>query len=825
LRYRKGLHNVSISIQKFPQRIRLNHLLEGSLPLLVCCQIALTAAALPPLETDHASNLTGGKSLDATDTIKDQWIGTRPRILMTPERVERLRRLIDQKNAVQVAWRDLLANADRLLKEEFIAKSFAEGGSGQHGNYGRPSSQAVQMASTLSLAFHVTGNSKYAHKLKQMLFHYSSLARWAGDAHHDPPWHSELNTARFCYAYAIGYDSLHAYLSEQERQQVREAMIRLGILPTLNDWILPRQRIHALDSMGHNWWSVCVSMAGLAALSLLGDDARATAWVARIDRAFPEWFYYSGNVLQNKSPNFDRAGAFYESVSYANYALSEYLLFQLAWRDTFPKINPTPIPLIENTGDFFVHTSYPSSSGLLSVNFGDSKLRSTGARTVQLLLANGYDSSSYRWYLNQCELTVEDPLQLLLGEVFSEHVGQHPANTAVCYNDIGWSVLRSSWKKDATLLAVKSGFTWNHAHPDAGSFLLFQAGSPAIIDSGRCSYSRPEYTRYFRQSVAHNVVLFNGEAQNPEACARGDRGVVTPGSIPRMIDAAGIKYVFADATGPTAWKFSRNYRHFLWLDGVILVIDDVRAHETGLFEWLLHYEGQATVEDRRIRLVNGASCRVDVLSLYPENVDMIEKSGLKDGDPDAATPFLALQYPQETQHCKFITAIIPRDDDSEAAPSVSCQQGDDAIHVQIERAGQMTDVYLNLRADGRKMHRNSCHIIDGWETDAYLFATTRPVDADSSDPTAITRYFVACGSYLRKGEFVAVDSLSKVFLAFTNGQPVMQVGLEGQPIMNVSMCSRDEPESVIVNGQTIPVHYDHSRRSITLSSHLNSDSM
>ena len=26
---------------------------------------------------------------------------------------------------------------------------------------------------------------------------------------------------------------------------------------------------------------------------------------------------------------------------------------------------------------------------------------------------------------------------------------------------------------DATLVAIKSGFTWNHAHADAGSFVLF----------------------------------------------------------------------------------------------------------------------------------------------------------------------------------------------------------------------------------------------------------------------------------------------------------------------------------------------------------------
>ena len=81
----------------------------------------------------------------------------------------------------------------------------------------------------------------------------------------------------------------------------------------MNDWVLSEERIHALDSMGHNWWSVCVAMAGLAAVSLLDDVPEAAGWVERVTESFPEWFGYQGNILQNKSPNFDGGGAFYES--------------------------------------------------------------------------------------------------------------------------------------------------------------------------------------------------------------------------------------------------------------------------------------------------------------------------------------------------------------------------------------------------------------------------------------------------------------------------------------------------------------------------------
>ena len=278
----------------------------------------------------------------------------------------------------------------------------------------------------------------------------------------------------------------------------------------------------------------------------------------------------------------------------------------------------------------------------MSVNFGDSSLRATGARAVQLLLANGIGGLGVHWYLNRTDRGLgRSGWGLVLDKVDPGMVSPGEMPTSMIYPDIGWAMLRSSWEDDATLLAVKSGFTWNHAHPDAGSFILFHGGKPLMIDSGNCSYSRREYTSYYRQSQAHNVITIDGQAQNPEDCARGDRGVVTPGRVRHLLDNAGVKYVLADATGPTAWKFSRNYRHFLWLDGVILVVDDVRAHEPGQLEWLLHYAGEARAQGNQLHLSNGEHSQALVQWLHPEPARLIEKVGLKDHDPDTEVPYLA----------------------------------------------------------------------------------------------------------------------------------------------------------------------------------------
>ena len=739
-----------------------------------------------------------------------------PYLYYTRERLQALRQRIENNPVVGKAWADLLKRADRLVSDNLVSREYAESGEGQHGNYGRPSRQMSQMGATLGLAYRMTAEPKYAAKLRQAMLHYAGLRRWAGDAKRDPPWHSELNTARFCFGYGIGFDSIRGTLSTEDRHTIVRAMKDKGIRPTLDDWVLGPRRIHALDSMGHNWWSVCVAMAGVASMSILDDEPRAETWVTEVRDAFPEFFAYQGNVLQNKSPNFDAAGAFYESVSYANYALSEYLLFQLAYTNIFPERKLPEIPMLNSVGDFFINTAYPTSETLLSVNFGDSNLNASGAETLRWLLANGIERPSYHWYITRRDTGLNEPLGLVYNQVQPCHAPPADLPHTCLYQDIGWAMLRSSWQDNAILLAVKSGYTWNHAHPDAGSFILFHGGKPLIIDSGNCSYSRREYTSYYRHSRAHNVILHDGQAQLPEDCGHGDRGVVHPGQVCHLMDLAGIKYVLADATGPTAWKFSRNYRHFLWVDDVILIIDDVRTHEPGQLEWLLHFGGQAREQNSSIYLANGPDARAIVQPLFPKDLSILRKKGLKDHDPDTEVEYLALLPDKTGRDMKFITAIMPLKTKQEK-PGVKLilLEGDEMLGVRISGPEQVTELFLNLRADGRRMHRNSNKVIHGWETDAYLFGVTRPVGSpDTLD--SITRSFVVCGSYLRRNGTSLLDSLSKLYAIASDSGDQLDAVLQGQPIMRCAIRAKARPRKTTLNGEPVTTVWHPTRQTVEL---------
>lgn len=683
------------------------------------------------------------------------WTGGFPRLYFRREQLEKIRRA--------PGWPAVLQRADRLLGSALVPEKVAETGGGQHANYGAPSGQISDMGLTLGLAYQATGRKTYAEKLRQTMLAYAGYQRWYGQglADRTPPWHSELNTARFCYGYAAGYDCIRDYLSTEDRTRIAQAMVRLGILPTLEDWLLPDRRIHALDSMGHNWWSVCVSMAGLAALSLLGDEPRAPDWVDRVAQGLSEWFRYPGNVLQNKAANFDPNGGFYESVSYANYAISEYLRFRLACANVL-KSPPPAIPVLAKVQDFMAHNLYPASAGCLAVNFGDAPLRPSGDATMMLLLANHFAGDTARWYLHQTRAAGQDTLSMLLEGNAASAPAAPALQTSAAFYRIGWATLRSSWRNDATLLAVRSGSSWNHAHADAGSFILFHAGKPLLIDSGTCSYNRREYSRYYVQSAAHNVILFNGRGQ-PEN--DHNRGAKFPGEIHALLDRLGVKYIYADATGPMARYFVRNYRHWLWIDQAILIFDDVLAYEPGRFDWLLHYAEEARPTGNEVLVTNG-NAHATVRFLHPANLVVRNETGLADHRPDLKTSYLAFSPQTAANEQKFIVAVLPHPD-GQALPATEALSGPQMLGVRLHDGACITEAYLNLQADGRRMHVNSNNVIDGWETDAYLMALTRPANSTASTPATITRYFVSNGSYLRKNGIVVLDSLTKVDRVWT----------------------------------------------------------
>lgn len=729
-------------------------------------------------------------------------------LLHTDANVSRLKEQIKNNPEVKKAWENQLQKAEDILKKEQSGTSDLQ---------------------ELGLAYRMTNDKRFAERIKKTLLNNITQKSWEGKEllQRTPAWKGGLGTAHNSFYMAIGFDCAYNYLTPTERKQIAEGIVRLGIKPAMEDWLNPESNIHTFDTMGHNWWSACVDMAGFAALAVKNEISEAQKWAIDISETATEWVNFSGNVMDNKPMTFGRDGGFYESINYAGFGFSQYLLFRYAFQNVLPNVKLPEVPAMEKMADFFIQTTYYTTDVPLSVNFGDTSLKKNGNSCVLLLWNLGVHKDRYAWYLQKTmsgtdkeALQLDTPQGLILYPDLSnkKEIKAPDLQPSKLFSDLGWATLRNSWKDNATMLGIKSGTTWNHAHADAGSFILFHNGKNLLIDSGNSSYGRPEYVDYYCQSEAHNVVLFNGKAQS-----RKDPyfGVKNEGHLYNLLETDKMKYIYADATGPTSQWFSRNYRHFLWVGDVILVMDDLETFEPGKFEWLLHYNGISKRNGLDLSIKED-NAEVLVRSLYPETFPdgglphdfpekmiLKEKIGLKDHEPDVKQPYWSISHFQETNRTKFISSItLKNDENKDKLPIIERFEGKDFLGVRITQNGETTEVYLNLLADGRIKHRNSLNVMNGWDTDAYLMALTFAEGSDKSNPKNIKRLFISDGSYLRKEGKPLIHALSKFFaiVDYDGNNTTMQ--FQGQNPTKVAVYSYKNQKSIIVNGKKVQADYD-----------------
>lgn len=724
-----------------------------------------------------------------------------PSLVFTPERIQQAKQRVKNDTLIAAGWSNIKKVADDNLKKSDLGK-----------------------CDFLSLAFLMTDEKKYADKVKDILLKTIKDETWSNNPEmlaRKPAWRSDLQLAHKCNIAALSYDAVYNTLTVDERREIAAGLYKLGVEPSLGDWFLDPTRIHSLNSMGHNWWTSCVCNGGLLALSLQNELPEAKIAADRLYEQLPEWFSFAGDEYQNKPKTCDAAGGMYESVNYANFGISEALLYRLSWQNAHPSEKIIEIPEIRNAQNFFIHTCYPRTGILNSVNFGDSHLNITGENSLILLNALGEKDKNVLWYLAQLEQKqtrdgyfANTPIGFLYWPDTKNAPRYPDLKKSALFSDFGWATLRTSWEKDATMLAVKSGHTWNHSHADANSFVVFHKGVEIIKEAGNCFYPNPEYKDYFFQSRAHNVVLFNGEGQPTNQQYEGS---MLDGHLTDLLDGGNIKYVLANGTGPVAKNFIRNFRSFIWIDNVIYILDDLKTYEPGKFEWLWHPEGEVKKSGYDLNVTNGRSSVAirpiypeslapsNFLHDYPDNMVVEEIQAPYEMDLKKKETYYSLHYPQPLNNVKGLTAIILKDSANDKnLPVIEKIDGKNWIGVRVRCNGKITDIIINQLANGKLMHSNSWIWAEGWETDAYLLAVSYPEKGIAGNPSDL---FVAYGSSLRRDGISYYSSLSKASFVCKNEGGKMSVAIEGQPSFKAGFYAHNQPSSFFLNGKKTDFRY------------------
>lgn len=654
------------------------------------------------------------------------------------------------------------ASAEEHLKEPFVTWEECNGRDSLHANFGRLNQQAGRLCNSLGLKYLIEGDERCAERLKELIERFVSYERWYALSYVNRKpnaWHSDLCSTAATMAMGRIYDMIYDHLTPAERDSLAMGIYEKGIRPALGDWALPETRIHALDSMGHNWWAVCISEASCALLAVRDHLPADTVkhMLYHVDRALAEYLTYPGNQLFNKTRSFDDRGMFYESVAYDNYGTGSLLRYLWCSERYFGRNKIIRDVLPAGLCDAVMGFSYPRmKDGKLNyafLNFGDSDFDTDIGLLAECAVKTGIDTAAMRAAASTYGTDIWDEIA---GFDFPALNGSVDYLPKTAFYASGFAITRDGWQPDATLFAVKSGFCWNHSHNDAGTFVLCHKGKPFFIDGGTCSYESPLYHAYYCQNEAHSVLLVGNRGSRDEELYRGTK---FPGAIIDRYVNGDYVFIQADATGPAAHLCSRMYRNFLWIENRLLVlIDDVFCHEPAAVQLTLHYNGTCDLSDGKVSFTYE-----DIRARLVSHEPAVMKPEIKHGHPDHKEkedmPYLSLSDEMiERKHLLIHTLELDPESRDTAFEKL---ESEDATGLRVVYGDTEREIWYNHRADGHVMHDNSQNTLGSFDTDAYILMITR----DRREHTE--RAFCVNASFLRKNGKVFLSEYAKTTAEIT----------------------------------------------------------
>ena len=650
-----------------------------------------------------------GKGADKS-MLTEKRRGVHPRLTLTPElrsdflaRVEASPELREKKEAFLA---EQLDRAEELLGKEFVQFE------GLINIY--PACGQLGDISGVFGDLYLLGrcDERHLQKVKDAALYYSGYRLWCepGILDRSPAWHSDLQTTIMLHSMATIYDQFYYEFTDEERGIIRDAMIHKGILPLLDDWVRAGTRIHALDSMGHNWWAVCIANAIIGLCAVYDEMDGSIPLIEEAMGALRAFLEYKGNPALGKTVNFDESGMFWEGALYFNYGMGELAHSLAVLENSFDDGGYlTGHPVWKKIPEAFLSMAYPTSKSdrpYLFTDFGDSyagmDLHSPMARSM---LEAGMGDENFKRYFNTAY--GEPSFMDMKWPGMFEWDGRAPELPQVFLSEgAGMCTVRTSGEKDANMLSVRCGFSWNHAHADAGTFSLFHGGHLVICD---CGYGRGVNPGFCISSEAHNMILVNGNGMHGWNMSRGCR---LPGKIRELVRDGDSLCFIADSTGPRSKDCFRNLRTFIKVDdSLFVIVDDITAYEESAYDFLLHYNGEVEFEGNRMTIKAGDT-RTYVDTMVPFDIRREKKdtSGFR---------YVSTRCGEKSRKLQMMT-VISFEDSVTSCDLISTPL---TLGCVINKDGVIHKVFYNRVADGQRTHENSVNDeIEGYSTDSYIFA-------------------------------------------------------------------------------------------------------
>lgn len=529
---------------------------------------------------------------------------------------------------------------------------------------------------SLSLAYGSTGREDYA---RRAIEYALALSKWSVWTDLDYSKHTCLDTCHITMGVAAVYDICYDRMTEEERRQVREAMVKLGLEPLMAD---------IGERAEHNLQMLRASALGIGGIAVLGEAPAAEDYVAAA-RDYYKWF------LDGRFTSSNTEGMGYTSYGMENCMVFADVLNRAACDDSLLRH-----PAVEMIVRMAIYFQCPRATGL--VNFSDCGIANYFPVTMKVLnnaLGNGYAG----WYLQKSRMADDGGWG---GAIYGnpKRVVTPPRDwpTSAAFQNIGWVALRSGWGDDDTLLAFQcSDSRMGHNHRDQNNLVLNCAGEWLITDPGYKSFEGGAKSFYGVNTVGHNSILVDGDGQDK----------LGGGRVVSFFTSGPFDYTAGDASGSyDPSKLSRFVRRIAYVKPDYFVMLDEVASEGSprQFEWLVRTDASGkyyldgaegvvgeTKQGREIR-ISKERTEVVLLGLLPAK--RTAQLRVFEGAENYG-PYVSVSTAEKVSSAKFLTVIVPGLKDNPPAASFSPIEQEGVAGVTGQR-GAFTDTVLFRTGSG-----------------------------------------------------------------------------------------------------------------------------
>jgi len=565
-------------------------------------------------------------------SLKPELVGVHPRVFVTKAELDALRSRVHTTD--RAAWDTVTRNLAAMKGAPPPAPGPQE----------RRSQNDVAFAIVeVSVAYAVERKPAYLTAAKTWTLAAIDYEPW-GYTYNKP--NTDLAAGHLLYAIGWAYDLLYDDLTAAERARVRQSLERHANL--VYEAFAPKPgRKHAF-TQNHDF----IPTAGLAvtALALMGESKDAERW-AVLARAH---HHRAGQLL---SPD----GYYYEGMEYWIFAAPWLVHFLDAWEHSTGE-SLWNRDVFRNWKTYLAHALLPDGESVF--DFGDiwegALTRAKGGAEYARVYPGGTLQSNYN-VMYRVAARFQDPQAEAIAERYASFghsnleefwtfLWRDPSLKAVpmdtlplshYFEDSGVVYMRTSWARDATAIAFKAGppeghrvgrllstlpewrLDSGHAHPDAGSFIIWARGRYLTGDTGYAGLP---------SARNHNTMTFGGIGQGVESqhdvWREMDYRALDGIRIREANLAGGRATIVADlaAAYPKTAGVKDFARTFSWDGGTaIKVVDAVTLTTPRTAEW--HLQSDTPFEGSGTRFQNGSATVRHLLVSFASPADAVVKTG------------------------------------------------------------------------------------------------------------------------------------------------------------------------------------------------------